>query len=42
MVQIKKSGIDGSMKNAGKVGRSLEFCGLGNKRKSVSVKVKST
>lgn len=41
MVQIKKSGIESSKKNAGKVGRSLEFCGLGDKRKAVSIKVDS-
>lgn len=41
MVQIKKSGIESSKKNAGRVGRSLEFCGLGDKRKAVSIKVDS-
>lgn len=34
MGRIKKSGAQKAKQNAGVVGRSLEFCGLGDKRKA--------
>lgn len=39
MVRIKNAGEDFSRKNKGNVGRSLEFCGLGDKRRAVSVHI---